>query len=211
MIPYSWSHFCFASNGELYNVVVDGRLWYEGIHTIQSDEMITTNLFFLGTYDENYFRYGNFTGELAELNIWSTFLTAETLMNLTKSCQIPEIVPAILQWAEIDSSMLNTNSTNMKQIKNICFNSEDGGNIFHKVMPIRLVQASAMQVCKTLKAQLSYPLTTEEYQNWPSKLIFLLEIDLEAVDIDFPLGSFNNYVERKGWVGNWINIYVCLH
>ena len=68
-------------------------------------------------------------------------------------------------------NFLNNKNTDIKEIKNICFNSEDGGNIFHKVMPIRLVQASAMQVCKTLKAQLSYPLTTEEYQNWPSKLI----------------------------------------
>ena len=146
VIPHSWSHFCFASNGKSYNVVVDGRIWYEGTHRIKSDEIVTTKFFYLGTYDENYFRYGNFTGELAELNIWGNFLTAEDLMNMTKSCKIPELVPDILQWSEVESSMLNSNSTEIKKIKNICFNSEDGGNVFHKVMPIRLIQENAMQL-----------------------------------------------------------------
>ena len=151
-------------------MVVDGQLWYGGHHKIQSDKIITTESFYLGTYDENSFSYGNFTGKLAELNIWSNFLTADFLKSMTNSCHIPEIVPDILNWAEVKGSMLNNKNTDKKEIKNICFNSEDGGNIFHKVIPIRLIQEDAMQVCKILKAQMSYPLTTAEYQYWPSKL-----------------------------------------
>ena len=151
-------------------MVVDGQIWYEGNHRIQSDKMKTTKSFYLGTYDENSFSYGNFTGELAELNIWSNFLTVDVLKSMTNSCQIPKIIPDILNWSDIKISMLNNKNTDIKEIKNICFNSEDGGNIFHKVMPVRLIQEDAIQVCEILKAKMSYPLTTAEYQYWPSKL-----------------------------------------
>ena len=33
MTPYSWHHFCFNSDGQSYQVIVDGKQWYQGNHT----------------------------------------------------------------------------------------------------------------------------------------------------------------------------------
>ena len=43
----------------------------------------------------------------------------------------------------------------------------------HKVMPVFLDQHNAMHVCKSLKAELAYPRTLDEYKDWKSKFLYL--------------------------------------
>ena len=43
--PYSWHHFCFNSDGQSYQVIVDGKQWYQGDHTTKGLSMSLSNNF----------------------------------------------------------------------------------------------------------------------------------------------------------------------
>ena len=38
--PYTWIHFCFNSDGEKYEVIVQGKKWYRGNHTNKKQGMV---------------------------------------------------------------------------------------------------------------------------------------------------------------------------
>ena len=90
--PFYWHHICISLNNEKHWVVVDGKQWSNGTHEIKPFQNISINQLFIGTTYELGSIEDNFKGELSELNIWSSSLSMDNLIDLTKGCSHPKPV-----------------------------------------------------------------------------------------------------------------------
>ena len=57
MTPYSWHHFCFNSDGQSYQVIVDGKQWYQGDHTSKGMSMSSSNIFLTIKFTGQIYQY----------------------------------------------------------------------------------------------------------------------------------------------------------
>ena len=115
----------------------------------------------------NYADTAYFRGEISEFNIWSEALGTEELKKLTSHCGKPLPEPDILNWSEIDTSMLTGNNF-QSDIEILCRNSNETPTIY-KVMPYFQNQEEAIHTCQILNGQLAYPKSIKEYQEWQGK------------------------------------------
>ena len=172
--PFYWHHICIRLNEETYLVVVDGHRWSNGTHKIKPIKSTSINQLFMGSshrLDEK--DWGNFVGELSELNIWSSSLSMENLIDITEKCGQPKPVPDILQWSNIKNSMLTGDNNHQRTIKQLC-SQGIAETSYHKLMPHFQDQDGAMKTCEVLNGQLASPKTLEEYKSWNSKTFNIL-------------------------------------
>ena len=160
--PYSWTHFCFCSFGEHYQVVVNGVQWQEGKNTIF--EKVKIYQFIFGSTLERHDYYTDFKGEITNLNIWNKSLSTKVLINITENCGIPEPVPDILFWSNLDKSVFKGRSNE----EETCILNDEKPSTY-KLIPTKLDYENAMHACKILQAKLAYPKTLQEFKKWSSK------------------------------------------
>ena len=118
-----------------------------------------------------YAEYNDFKGEISELNIWGEALSTDDLMKITSTCDNTNPIPDILNWSEISKSMIG-GKTEDSQVNQLCHNSNTTIPI-PKIMPIMQNQNDAIHLCKILQAQLAYPKTLEDYNQWKGNYYFL--------------------------------------
>ena len=167
--PYAWHHICVKSDENSQEVVFDGKIWYTDQHKKYSKE-VTLNKFLVGANYPNGNNYADtayFRGEISEFNIWSEALGTEKLKKITSHCGKPLPEPDILNWSEIDTSMLTGNNV-QNDIRRLCRNSNETPTIY-KVMPHFQNQEEAIHTCQILNGQLAYPKSIKEYQEWQGK------------------------------------------
>ena len=166
---FYWHHICVSLNEEKYLVAVDGSQWSIGAHKIKPFQNIFINQFVLGSIhelvDQNE---DNFKGELSELNIWSSSLSMDNLIDFTKGCSHPKPVPNILQWSTIKKSMLTGDNNHQITMKQLCSQGKTEAT-YHKLIPYEQDQGGAVKTCKVLNGQLASPKTLDEYKSWNSK------------------------------------------
>ena len=166
--PYSWSHFCFASNEKNYQIIVNGQQCYRGSKKNISNASIDKIV--LGSSIDHNTKYDDFKGEISDLNIWGIKLSTEIMINVTGNCDQIEPLPDILHRAKIESAMFKGRIKD----REICSEMESKTGI-NKVMPILLDQNGAIQACVSLQATLAYPKTLEDYSRWPSESKYLIK------------------------------------
>ena len=167
--PYAWHHICVRFDENSQEVVFDGNIWYTDQHKKYSKEVIL-NKFLVGANYPNGNNYADtayFRGEISEFNIWSEALGTEELKKLTSHCGKPLPEPDILNWSEIDTSMLTGNNF-QSGIEILCRNSNETPTIY-KVMPYFQNQEEPIHTCQILSGQLAYPRSIKEYQEWQGK------------------------------------------
>ena len=163
--PFSWTHFCFCSFGEHYQVVVNGVQWHEGKSTIF--EKVKIHQFILGSTLERSDYFSDFKGEITNLNIWNKIISTKVLINITENCGIPEPIPDALSWSKLEKSMFNRQSNE----KETCILNDEKPSTY-KLVPTKLDYENAMHACKILQAKLAYPKTLQEFNKWSSKFEF---------------------------------------
>ena len=163
--PFSWTHFCFCSYGEHYQVVVNGVQWHEGKSTIF--EKVKVHQFILGSTLGYHNYYSDFKGEITDLNIWNKRLSSKVLKNITENCGVPEPIPDTLFWSNLDKSMFKGQNI----VEETCILNDEKPSTY-KILPTQLDHENAMHACKILQAKLAYPKTLQEYKKWSSKFDF---------------------------------------
>ena len=175
--PFYWHHICISLNEETYWVAVDGKQWSNGTHKIKPFQNISIKQFVMGsTHDIVAQKEDNFKGELSEFNIWSSSLSIDNLIALTKWCSHPRPVPDILQWSTIKKAMLTGGNNHQRTIKQLCSQGKTEATI-HKLIPHEQNQDGAMKTCKVLNGQLASPKTLDEYKSWNSKNLSFLHVN----------------------------------
>ena len=170
VIPFHWHHICVSSNNQSYTIVFDGQQWYHANHTLPSSEKTTLKQLDLGSPNE-YWAHSdgiNFRGLLSELNIWSKSLSVTQIVKITRNCGKVDPIPDILDWSELDSSMIR-GSKYIEKIGSICPQSNTT-SLVHKIMPYLHKQDNALHACKILNGELVYPNSLNELQTWNGKL-----------------------------------------
>ena len=171
MHPHSWHHLCFSSGNETYQIVVEGKEWFQGKFKSNFPWKVSTNQFMIGSFFPDLALqsdYEDFFGELSELNIWGKMLSTSTLKNITKNCSHTNPVPDVLQWSNDVSLKVLTGSITELEINELCHRGNQNITI-HKVLPIFLDQHDSIHACQILGSQLAYPKSQEEYNLWHSK------------------------------------------
>ena len=167
--PFYWHHFCISLNKGKYWVVFDGRLWSNGTHKLKPFQHISIDQLFMGSdYKLDNADAENCVGKLSELNIWSTSITLDKLIDITKSCGHPKLVPDILQWLNITNSMLTGDNNHQSKINQVCSQGKTETS-YHKLIPHLHDQDGAKNTCEVLNGQLASPTTLDEYKSWNSK------------------------------------------
>ena len=92
---FSWMHFCFSANDTTYRVVVDGKLWFEESHLLKKEDYkpIHFGVLEFGSKVHIGVKVSNF-------NIWQKAYSLEEIINYTKLCQEPSIIPK-LDWSTL--------------------------------------------------------------------------------------------------------------
>ena len=163
--PFSWAHFCFCSYGEDYQVVVDGVQWYKGKSTVF--EKVKIHQFIFGSTLGRNDYFTDFKGEITNLNIWNKSLSTKVLINITENCGIPEPIPNILFWSNLDKSMFK----GQINVEETCILNDKKPSTY-KLLPTKLDYENALHACKILQAKLAYPKTLKEFKKWSSKFDF---------------------------------------
>ena len=167
--PFYWHHICISLDEKTYWVAFDGQQWSNGTNKIKPFQTISISQIFMGSlYKDVELREDNFRGELSELNIWSTSLSLNSLIDITKNCSHPQPGPDILQWSNISNSMLTGGNSHQRTIKQTCSQGITEAH-YHKLIPHLQDQDGAMKTCKILNGQLASPKTLDEYKSWDSK------------------------------------------
>ena len=172
--PFYWHHICISLNKESYWVVVNGQQWSNGTHKMKTSQNLYINKFFMGSKDK-HFGLGvyNFKGELSELNIWSTTLSTNNLIDITKRCSHPKPAPDILQWLTITNTMITGDKSHQQKIRQLCSQGKTKTS-YHKLIPHFQNLDGAMKTCKVLHGQLVSPKTLDEFKSWNSKNLNIL-------------------------------------
>ena len=165
--PFSWTHFCFCSYGEHYQVIVNGLQWYKGKSTVF--EKVKIHQFIFGSTLGRHDYYTDFKGEITNLNIWNQSLSTKVLINITENCGIPEPIPDALLWSKLEKSMFKREINE----KETCILNDEKPSTY-KLLPTKLDYENAMHACKILQAKLAYPKTLQEYKKWSSMIIRFL-------------------------------------
>ena len=168
--PFHWHHICVSTREDSYTIVLDEQKWYHANHTKASSEKTTLKRLDLG-YTKEYWTFSdgiNFRGLLSELNIWSKSLSVTQMVKITRNCGKVDPIPDILDWSELDSSMIR-GSKYIENIESICPQS-NATSLVYKIMPYLYKQDNALHVCKILNGELVYPNSLNELQTWNSKL-----------------------------------------
>ena len=170
VLPFHWHHICFSTRKDSYTIVLDGKQWYHVNHTLMSSEKSTLKrLDFESTKEYWIYSDGiNFRGLLSELNIWSKSLSITEMVKITRNCGKVDPIPDILDWSELDSSMIR-GSKYIEKIGSIC-PQKNATSLIYKIMPYLHNQDNALQVCKILNGELVYPNSLSELQTWNCKL-----------------------------------------
>ena len=172
LLPYEWHHICFNSNGETYQVMANGVLWYEENYTTKVHTNMTTKSIFLGSNYKKFFNYVAFEGEISELRIWSKSVKKEILTKVVESCddlgtQSDLVLPTsyILNWSTVSKQMLKGLSEE-KPIEWLCYNNENHIDPIYKIISTPATSKNAIRMCKDVKAELAYPKYPGEIQKW---------------------------------------------
>ena len=170
--PYTWHHLCFTLDKKSYVVIVDGQQWYESSYASKIPEQTTFNQLQLGSMDYNIYMsglYEDFKGDLTELNIWDEALSKKEMMELTKSCEIANSSPDILNWSEdITKYLFGEGDTSTIALNQLC--SKDYQTVKrHRIIQVLLDQDDAIHTCNILNGKLAYPITTDQYKTWKGR------------------------------------------
>ena len=166
--PFHWHHICVSSNENAFEVVAEGKLWYNRNHTMKPLNITNLSQLTIGSNPPSSVYVGgeNFKGELSQLDIWSKSLPLIDLMNITKKCEDPQPIPDILNWSNVSSLMIKGKSFE-EDIHNFCLHKDALST--HKVMSGLQDQNGAIHTCKVLNGELGSPMTLSEKQTGESK------------------------------------------
>ena len=171
ILPYHWHHICVGINPEIHQVIVDGRQWSYGIHTINKFSNASLTQLDMGSASPNrtYYNVGiDFKGELSELNLWNRFLSSDEMTRITKTCGEPEPFSDILNWSK-DVKLSNvTGNHDLKDINQLC-SLETAEISYFRVMPHLEDQEGSSETCQVLGGVLLTPKDTEEFILWNGK------------------------------------------
>ena len=97
----------------------------------------------------------NFSGALSELNIWSSALSIDEMIEITLNCMDDSFVPLpdILKWSDVKSYMV-TGDSREEALTDLCYYSLDP---VETVLSVPLNQNQAILACQSLKATLYAP------------------------------------------------------
>ena len=90
------------------------------------------------------------------------------MVKITRNCGKVDPIPDILDWSELDSSMIR-GSKYIENIGNIC-PQRNATSLVYKIMPYLHKQDNALHVCKILNGELVYPNSLNELKTWNGKL-----------------------------------------
>ena len=97
--PLTWFQVCFSSNQTNYIVASQGNLWYQAIRSdAQKLQKTELNKIRFAELDKQSSQATNL--ELSKLNIWSTFMNQDELINLSKECK-QDTKGDLLSWTGI--------------------------------------------------------------------------------------------------------------
>ena len=170
VLPFHWHHICLSTRKDSFTIVLDEQKWYHANRTLVSSEKTTLKRLDFG-YTKEYWTFSdgiNFRGLLSELNIWSKSLSVTQMVKITRKCGKVDPIPDILDWSELDSSMIR-GSKYIENIESICPQS-NVTTLVYKIMPYLLNQDNALHVCKILNSELVYPNSLNELKKWNGKL-----------------------------------------
>ena len=170
--PYTWHHLCFTLDKKSYVVIVDGHQWYESSYASKIPEQTTFNQLQLGSMHYNLYTsglYEDFKGDLTELNIWDKALSKKEMMELTKSCEIENSSPDILNWSEDITKYLSGEVDTSTIVLNQLCSIENQTVERHRIIQVLLDQDDAIHTCNILSGKLAYPITIDEFKTWKSR------------------------------------------
>ena len=124
----------------------------------------------IGSWYKNqsyYIDTEDFRGEISELNIWNTSLDLHDLKEITRNCENSKLVPDILRWSIIKTSMVSGNFFE-KDITELCSNN-NVSTMIYLLFPYLKNQKEAIDICQMVKGKLAYPSNTDEYKKWKSE------------------------------------------
>ena len=177
--PYLWHHLCYTLDKESFMVIIDGKQVYQNKYSNTTlNQIASTNMFLkrtkiqqirLGSLVPNeiaFSHYENFKGELTELNIWNKALSKAEMMELTKTCEITNPAPDILNWSE-DVTLYLSGVEDMSKVDlaQLCDQTVER----RRIVQVLLNQDDAIHTCNVLNGKLAYPSTIDEYNTWKSK------------------------------------------
>ena len=189
--PFHWHHICISSSKDSYIVVIDGQQWYRASHTAGSSEKIIVKRLDFG-FTSEYWVYSdgiNFKGLLSELNVWSKSLSLSQLVEITTNCGKVDPIPDILNWSELDESVIR-GSKYVEKMGNICPQGNATSPIY-KIMPYIYNRDNAIHVCKILNGEVAYPNSLNELKTWNGKLS-TLKLKMN-VNNSFPLNIIKTF------------------
>ena len=170
--PFKWHHLCYTLDKESFMVIADGKQLYQSkysntmLHQITSTTLQQIMLGSLVSNQAVYTHYEDFKGELTELNIWGMALSKEEMMELTKTCQIANPVPDILNWSkDVTLYLSGVEGTSKVAMTQLC----DQTVKRHKLVQVLLNKEDAIHTCNSLHGKLAYPTTIDEYNTWKSR------------------------------------------
>ena len=174
---YKWHHLCYTLDKKSYEVIVDGQQWYKSSYANIMQEQTTFNQIQLGSMNYDIIMlelYDDFKGELTELNIWDKALAKEEMIELTKTCEIANPAPDILNWSEdITQYLSGEEDTSVIAMTQLCLEGDQTVER-HRIVQVLLNQDDAIHTCNILNGKLAYPSTIDEYQTWKSRCQYVL-------------------------------------
>ena len=166
--PYIWYHLCFALDKKSYAVIVDGQQWYESSFENKISEKTTFNQIRLGSAGEDTI-YEDFKGELTELNIWDKAMSKEEMIELTKTCEIANPAPDILNWSkDIALYLSGGEDTSTIAMTHLCPKGDHTVEK-HRIVQVLLNQDDAIHTCNILNGKVAYPITIDDIKTWKSR------------------------------------------
>ena len=173
--PYIWHHLCFALDKKSFAVIVDGQQWYESSFENKISEKTTFNQIQLGSIpyidftSTAYEGNEDFKGELTELNIWDKALSKEEMIELTKTCEIANPAPDILNWSnDIALYLSGGEDTSTIAMTHLCPKGDHTVEK-HRIVQVLLNQDDAIHTCNILNGKVAYPITIDDIKTWKSR------------------------------------------
>lgn len=152
--PYTWNHLCFSFAGDLgYQIACEGQIWsLDRTNLVQTEDNTLKRLSF------------DWSGHLAEFNIWSKTLSIEEMVEITSSCNNPlQDQEDLLPWSKVTKSKID----GFFHEENLCSQSENKTSLVQQFQPIKMgIKLCSLMGGKAITPEPSDPM----FQDWPSKV-----------------------------------------
>ena len=152
--PLTWFQVCFSSNKTNYIVASQGNLWYQAIRSdAQKLQKTELNKIRFAELDRQSSQTTNL--ELSKLNIWSTFMNQDELINLSKECK-QDTKGDLLSWTGIADQLdsLTLPSISDQEDDKIC--STFSSKIIQP-FPVAIDFHSSQKACQKMGGKVFFP------------------------------------------------------